>query len=305
MTSTYTPNGGIQKPGSGDQSGSWGITANTNYDIIDTLINGNVSIALTTTTYTLLTSNGAVSEGQNLLIVFTGTPGGTTTISILPNTAEKIYFIKNESNQTITISQGSGATVSITAGHSKVVYSNGIGATSSVYDFTSYIAMSNVQITGGSITGITDLAITEGGTGASSAAAALTNLGGQGTITGAATTITTANLTVSRAVIANLSGKVDVSNTTDTELSYVSGVTSAIQTQLNAKAPSASPTLTTPTLASPTTTGTVTVNGGTASWTIVASGTNLTFSYGGVAKFRLTSGGAIVVSGDITAFGAP
>jgi hypothetical protein len=74
---------------------------------------------------------------------------------------------------------------------------------------------------------------------------------------------------------------------------------------MNTKAPSASPTLTTPTLSSPTTTGTVTVNGGTASWTIVASGTNLTFSYGGVAKFRLTSAGAFIAAGDITAFGAP
>ncbi len=57
----------------------------------------------------------------------------------------------------------------------------------------------------------------------------------QATITGAATTITSSNLTVSRAVTSNASGKVDVSATTDTELGYVSGVTSAIQTQLNAK----------------------------------------------------------------------
>ena len=56
----------------------------------------------------------------------------------------------------------------------------------------------------------------------------------QATITGAATTITTSNLTVSRAVIANASGKVAVSSVTDTELSYVSGVSSAIQTQITA-----------------------------------------------------------------------
>jgi fructose-specific component phosphotransferase system IIB-like protein len=63
-----------------------------------------------------------------------------------------------------------------------------------------------------------------------------TQFGGkQDTITGAATTITSADLTVSRAVISNASGKVAVSATTDTELGYVSGVTSAIQTQLNNK----------------------------------------------------------------------
>jgi hypothetical protein len=55
------------------------------------------------------------------------------------------------------------------------------------------------------------------------------------TITGAATTITGANLTASKAVISNSSGKVAVSTTSDTELGYVSGVTSAIQTQIDAK----------------------------------------------------------------------
>ena len=57
----------------------------------------------------------------------------------------------------------------------------------------------------------------------------------QSAITGAATTITSSNLTASRAVISNASGKIDVSATTDTELGYVSGVTSAIQTQINGK----------------------------------------------------------------------
>ena len=57
----------------------------------------------------------------------------------------------------------------------------------------------------------------------------------QATITGGATTITSANLTASRAVISNASGKVAVSSVTDTELGYVSGVTSAIQTQIDAK----------------------------------------------------------------------
>ena len=58
----------------------------------------------------------------------------------------------------------------------------------------------------------------------------------QAAITGAATTITSADLTASRALIANASGKVATSATTDTELGYVSGVTSAIQTQINTKA---------------------------------------------------------------------
>jgi hypothetical protein len=52
-------------------------------------------------------------------------------------------------------------------------------------------------------------------------------------ITGAASTVVTDNLTASRAVVSNASGKIDVSTVTSTELGYVSGVTSAIQTQIN------------------------------------------------------------------------
>ena len=55
----------------------------------------------------------------------------------------------------------------------------------------------------------------------------------QSTITGAATTITSSNLTASRALESSSSGKVQISNTTATELGYVHGVTSPIQTQLN------------------------------------------------------------------------
>ena len=42
MTSTYTSNSGIEKPGTGDQSGTWGGTVNTNMDIIDRAISGVV-----------------------------------------------------------------------------------------------------------------------------------------------------------------------------------------------------------------------------------------------------------------------
>ena len=57
----------------------------------------------------------------------------------------------------------------------------------------------------------------------------------QATITGAATTIDDTNLTASRAVVSDGSGKVAVSAVTSTELGYLDGVSSAIQTQLNSK----------------------------------------------------------------------
>ena len=55
----------------------------------------------------------------------------------------------------------------------------------------------------------------------------------QATITGSATTIDTESLTASKAVISNSSQKIAVSATTETELGYVSGVTSALQTQID------------------------------------------------------------------------
>ena len=60
--------------------------------------------------------------------------------------------------------------------------------------------------------------------------------GKQATVTGAATTITGSNLTASRAVVSNSSGKVAVSAVTSTELGYLDGVTSAVQTQIDTKA---------------------------------------------------------------------
>ena len=67
-----------------------------------------------------------------------------------------------------------------------------------------------------------------------------TNARAQAAITGGASTIATSNLTKSRALVSNSSGKVAVSAVTSTELGYLDGVTSAIQTQLNAKLDSAS-----------------------------------------------------------------
>jgi hypothetical protein len=57
----------------------------------------------------------------------------------------------------------------------------------------------------------------------------------QATITGAATTIDTEDLTASRALVSDASGKVAVSDVTATELGYLDGVTSAVQTQVDAK----------------------------------------------------------------------
>lgn len=55
----------------------------------------------------------------------------------------------------------------------------------------------------------------------------------QATITGAATTITSSNLTKSKALVSNSDGKVATSSVSSTELGYLSGVTSSVQTQID------------------------------------------------------------------------
>lgn len=63
----------------------------------------------------------------------------------------------------------------------------------------------------------------------------------QDTIVGGASTITDDNLTANRALVSNGSGKVAASAVTATELGYLDGVTSAVQTQLDGKYSAANP----------------------------------------------------------------
>lgn len=127
MASTYTYSG-IELIATGEQANTWGITTNTNWEIIEEGVSGVVSVALTSTSYTLTTSDGALSEGRHAVIIFTGTPGGTCTVTISPNDLQKTYFIDNQTNQTVTLTQGSGGNVSFTAGAKGIVFCNGAGA---------------------------------------------------------------------------------------------------------------------------------------------------------------------------------
>ena len=49
MASSYTSNNGIEKPNPGEQTGTWGATLNTNFDIIDRVLSGVGSISLSGT----------------------------------------------------------------------------------------------------------------------------------------------------------------------------------------------------------------------------------------------------------------
>ena len=181
MASTYAPNTGLELIRNGEQSGTWGTTTNNNLSIVDRLTNGVLEITLSSTSKTLTTGNGSLSEGQYKVIVISGSPGGAATLTIAPNTNEHLYFIYNKTNQQITVTQGSGGNVVIpavaTAAGVNIVFCDGAGSGAKVTSITDNIASNAIKITGGVITGITDLAIADGGTGAGSASAARTSLG--------------------------------------------------------------------------------------------------------------------------------
>ena len=132
MPSTYTSNGGIEKIGLGEKAGAWGTTTNNNFDIIDRLTNGVVDITLSGTTHTLTTSDGSVSDGMSKVLVLGGSPSGTNTITISPNDADKLYFVKNGTSQTATFTQGSGADVSVAAGKQAIIFADGKGSGAAV-----------------------------------------------------------------------------------------------------------------------------------------------------------------------------
>ena len=128
MASTYTVNSGIEKPGSGEQSGTWGTTTNTNFDIIDRVLNGVGTLTLTGTTTTLTTSDGALSDGHYKVLVLSGSPSGTNTVTISPNNQSKMYLVNNTTNQSVVFTQGSGGNVTIPASTSKWIYADGAGS---------------------------------------------------------------------------------------------------------------------------------------------------------------------------------
>ena len=150
MASTYTSNTGIEKIGAGEQAGTWGNTTNNNFDIIDKALNGAVTLTISGDT-TLTTSDGTVSNGQARIIILSGSPSGAFNFTISPNDQTKQYFIKNNSGQTATIKQGSGASVTLLNGLSDIVFADGAGSgagVTSLLNLTDLVADTSPQLGG-------------------------------------------------------------------------------------------------------------------------------------------------------------
>ena len=122
MASTYSTSLKLTLIGDGEQAGTWGATTNSNLNLVEQALTGVDGIDLTgITTYTLTNFNGTTNEARNAVLLFTGTPASTVTITApLQN---KFYIIKNGTGQTVTMSASGGAiSVSIPTGVTAQVY---------------------------------------------------------------------------------------------------------------------------------------------------------------------------------------
>ena len=226
MASTYVNDLRLNEMATGDQSGSWGTVTNLNLELIGEAFSyGTEAITTNADTHTTTIADGAADAGRSMFLKYTGTLDSACTITIGPNTVSKVWFIENSTSgsQNIIISQGSGANVTIAAGQTKAVYSDGAGTGAAFVDAFAALDVGSLAIAGTLVTSTAaELNILDGVT---ATAAELNILDG--------VTATTAELNILDGVTA-----------TAAEINYVDGVTSNIQTQLGTKMPLAGGTFT-------------------------------------------------------------
>jgi hypothetical protein len=139
MPSTYTLNNGIELIATGEQSGTWGDTTNTNMSLLDTALDGQITVTLSSagtsgSPNTLDIQDGAASDGRNRMVTFSDGAdlGATAYVQLTPNDAEKIVYIRNalSGSRSILVFQGTYSASNdyeIPAGTTAVVYFNGAG----------------------------------------------------------------------------------------------------------------------------------------------------------------------------------
>lgn len=137
MASSYVNNLRLNEMGTGDASGTWGTTTNTNLELIGEALGfGTEAITTNADTHSTVVADGASDAGRAMYLKYTGTLDSACTITITPNTMKRMQFIENgtSGSQNIIISQGSGADITIPPGDVKAVYLDGAGSGAAVVD---------------------------------------------------------------------------------------------------------------------------------------------------------------------------
>ena len=321
MASVFTNNLRLNEMGTGDQSGTWGVTTNTNLQLIgEALGYGTEAISTNATAHSSVVADGTADAARAMYVKYTGTLNATCTITISPNTMKRVQIIENATSgsQSIIIKQGSGSTLTIPNGETKICVLDGAGASAAVFEGFEGLNKAGFAMdtnTSGHIlvangTKFLPVALSGDATIASNGAISLAN-DSVGADELASNAVVNASVASNAAIDASKIADGSVSNT---EFQYLNGVTSAIQTQLDAKL--SSDGLFSGTLASGNRFAINTwynSNEGRNRFYFANSGSTYikydTYLYGqnnsGVNKFSVDTSGNGIFSGDITAYGSP
>jgi len=173
MTSAYSTDLKLELMVTGENAGTWGDNTNNNLNLIQQAIAGFESIALSDGgTVTLAMTDKTISTARNMVIKFTGTLTGASTVTV-PDTIEKFYIfdcsaVVGPTNLTIKTVSGTG----FTAGEAAIVaaYSDGtnlneisldtLGGTIAAANITGTIATSQIADAAVTTAKISDNAIT-------------------------------------------------------------------------------------------------------------------------------------------------
>ena len=133
----YTNDLRLKEIATGDESGTWGTSTNTNLELIAEAFSfGTEAITTNADTHTTTIADGSTDPGRSIFLKYTGTLDSACTITIGPNTVSKLWLIENATSgsQNIIISQGSGANITIPNGQTKAIYSDGAGSGAAMVD---------------------------------------------------------------------------------------------------------------------------------------------------------------------------
>ena len=136
---TYVNDLRLKEIATGDEAGTWGTSTNTNLELIgEALGYGTQDCFSTDADATTTVADGATDPARAMYFKVTSsaTLTATRTLTIAPNTISRVMFIENATtgSQSINISQGSGANVTIATGKTVVVYLDGAGSGAAVVD---------------------------------------------------------------------------------------------------------------------------------------------------------------------------
>ena len=173
MASTYSTNLALELIGTGDQSGTWGSTTNTNLGtLIEQAVSGVVTQAMADSNQTITIPNGATGVARNMFIECTGALTAARQLIVPAN--KKIYFIFNNTTGgfAITVLVSGQTGVSVPNGKKVILVMNSAGT--DIVDATNYLS----GLTVGTLNGVI-----KGTTGVLSAATAGTDYVAPGTAT--------------------------------------------------------------------------------------------------------------------------